>query len=98
MRSATATPSTPFSRNNLPAVSSTRLRFAAASALLMRIAALPPARVLDNDDAYHHSLMTVIIIMALDRAGRKARPQEAPCSPASSPSASPAGTSITDGW
>jgi hypothetical protein len=40
----------------------------------MRMAALPSARVNDNDDDYHHSLMTIIIIMALGRAGRKARP------------------------
>src|SRR5260370_16202733 len=62
MSSATAMPSTPFSRKRRAAASSTRARFASVSVLLMRMAALPPKRPRFNDDLYHHLMMMAIII------------------------------------
>src|SRR6266700_376591 len=70
MRSATAIPSTPFSRKRRAAAASTRARFASAASLLMRIAAFPSARPDLNDDLYHHSIrMAIIIVVSSGSAG-----------------------------
>src|SRR6478609_7421630 len=63
MSSATAIPSTPFSRNRRAAAASTLARLAAASSLLMRMAAPLCCCAVDNDDVYHHCSMIVIIIL-----------------------------------
>src|SRR5579862_1829958 len=81
MRSATPTPSKPFSRKSRAAVSTTRARLSSACCLVIRMVApkgsvllrigAMPVSLLTYDDGYHHLMMTVIIKIApaAERAG-----------------------------
>src|SRR5258708_35911763 len=66
MRSATPTPSKPFSRNSRAAVSTTRALFSATFSFVIRMAAVRPSRV-DFDDIRHQTMMSIIINIPLGR-------------------------------
>src|ERR1700674_5343938 len=66
MRSATRTPSKPFSRNSRAAASTTRALFSATFSFVIRMAAVRPSRV-DFDDIRHQTMMSDIINIPLGR-------------------------------